>query len=100
LAARTVCDLDRTAVLCARRKRAAHPGVVRAHRSSGREGPVFPLRRKQCRELSRADRVPARHRALRAAGRPDARLDGGILSSDSVDRGMRLADDPRAGESR
>ena len=49
-----VRGLDRPAVLCARRQQPAAAGLVRAHRSSGRERPLFPLCRQQYRKLPRA----------------------------------------------
>ena len=67
LAPRAVCGFDRAAVLRARSQWAAAAGVVRAHRSPGGEGPVFPLCREQCRKLSRARLLSCGSRAFRAA---------------------------------
>ena len=43
LADRLVHRLDRPAVFCARRQQSVVAGLVRAHRSPRREGPVLPL---------------------------------------------------------
>ena len=101
LAARAVRRVDRAAVLRALGQRSAAAGLVRAHRSPGREGPVFPLCREQCRKLPRADRLSGRGRAVRAAQRPDLALDRRLLCPDRAGGGLRLPDaalaEPAAG---
>ena len=65
-----VRGLDRLAVLRPRRQQPVAAGVVRAHRSSGRERPLFPLRRQQYRKLPRARVLSERDRAIRGAAGP------------------------------
>ena len=62
-----VRGLDRLAVLRPRRQQPVAAGVVRAHRSSGRERPLFPLRRQQYRKLPRTRVLSERDRTIRGA---------------------------------
>ena len=70
MADRPVRGLDRLAVLRARRQRPVAAGVVRAHRSSGRERPLFSLRGEQYRKLPRARLLSDRDRAIHGAAGP------------------------------
>ena len=62
-----VRGLDRLAVLRPRRQQPVAAGVVRTHRSSGRERPLFPLCRQQYRKLPRTRVLSERDRTIRGA---------------------------------
>ena len=74
LAARAVRAFDRVPVLRALGERAAVAGLVRAHRSSGGQGPVLFICGEQCRKLPRAAELSVRDRAAQQAWRADPRL--------------------------
>ena len=82
LADRTVRGLDRPAVLRACRQRPAAAGLVRAYRSPGRERPLLPLCRQQCRKRPCAPVLSDRGRTVRAAGRSSKVLVARLLSAD------------------
>ncbi len=63
--------------------RSSHPAA---------KDPVFSLCRQQCRQLSRADLLSDRDRAVHPARRADLGLDRRLLCPDRADRGLRRAD--------
>ena len=86
-----VRSLDRPAVLCARRQQPVAAGLVRAHRSPGRERPVFPLCRQQYRKLPCACVLSERDRTVRRAARSGQLLVARLRSADRAAGRLRRA---------
>src|SRR5262245_34135041 len=78
-------------VLAARRQLLVHATLLRRQRSSGREGPLFPLCRQQRRKLPGAPLLSADHRAADPPHQPDVDLDDRLLRPHPADRRHRLS---------
>ena len=89
MAARSVCRVDRLAVLRAVRQWSAAASLVRAHRSSGGRAALLPLRGQQRRKLSRAHRLSVRRRAVHAPRPADLGMVGRVRPADRPYRSLR-----------
>ena len=79
-------------------QRPAAAGLVRAHRSSGREGSLFPLCREQCRQLPALISYPVAIEPLIRLGDQTRLWSAGFCRADRADRGLRRAAVARARE--
>ncbi|MGY3469442.1 hypothetical protein ACVW0I_006313 [Bradyrhizobium sp. LM6.11] len=91
LAARPVRDLDRAAVLRARRQQSVVAGLVRPHRASCRTRSIFPLCVLQHRQLPRPAILSVPAGANVHAAHAEPALDRRLWHSDPPDRRMRCA---------
>src|SRR5208282_3493165 len=86
-----VRDFDRVALLRARRQQSAAAGLVRAHRTPRRQGPLLSLRRLECRQLPRVAFLSV-HPGTDAVAAPAHCLVGRrLLAAVCADRGVWLA---------